>query len=299
MKKHLHFIVLIVLLVSCKNDVSKNETLPQTNTEIIKKSVLIETFKYKPNAAPIISVHRGGKSIKNYPENCLETLQYVNDSIPAIYEIDVAKTKDFKLVLLHDNTLDRTTTGSGKILDYTYQELQAFNMVDDFGNETSFKIPLFTNVLKWAKQNNVVLTVDIKRSVNVETVIDAIRKEQAEDNCIIITYDLKQAQKAYKWAPELLLSVSARNDKELDWLLHSNIPTENMLAFTGTRLSPDAFYKKVQSYGIKTILGTLGNLDNQAKSKGEVPYSVWKNKGIDIFATDRPFAVAKALNIKK
>lgn len=299
MKKHLHFIVLIVLLVSCKNDVSKNETLPQTNTEIIKKSVLIETFKYKPNAAPIISVHRGGKSIKNYPENCLETLQYVNDSIPAIYEIDVAKTKDFKLVLLHDNTLDRTTTGSGKILDYTYQELQAFNMVDDFGNETNFKIPLFTNVLKWAKQNNVVLTVDIKRSVNVETVIDAIRKEQAEDNCIIITYDLKQAQKAYKWAPELLLSVSARNDKELDWLLHSNIPTENMLAFTGTRLSPDAFYKKVQSYGIKTILGTLGNLDNQAKSKGEVPYSVWKNKGIDIFATDRPFAVAKALNIKK
>lgn len=299
MKKHLHFIVLIVLLVSCKNDVSKNKTLPQTNTEIIKKSVLIETFKYKPNAAPIISVHRGGKSIKNYPENCLETLQYVNDSIPAIYEIDVAKTKDFKLVLLHDNTLDRTTTGSGKILDYTYQELQAFNMVDDFGNETSFKIPLFTNVLKWAKQNNVVLTVDIKRSVNVETVIDAIRKEQAEDNCIIITYDLKQAQKAYKWAPELLLSVSARNDKELDWLLHSNIPTENMLAFTGTRLSPDAFYKKVQSYGIKTILGTLGNLDNQAKSKGEVPYSVWKNKGIDIFATDRPFAVAKALNIKK
>lgn len=299
MKKHLHFIVLIVLLVSCKNDVSKNETLPQTNTEIIKKSVLIETFKYKPNAAPIISVHRGGKSIKNYPENCLETLQYINDSIPAIYEIDVAKTKDFKLVLLHDNTLDRTTTGSGKILDYTYQELQAFNMVDDFGNETSFKIPLFTNVLKWAKQNNVVLTVDIKRSVNVETVIDVIRKEQAEDNCIIITYDLKQAQKAYKWAPELLLSVSARNDKELDWLLHSNIPTENMLAFTGTRLSPDAFYKKVQSYGIKTILGTLGNLDNQAKSKGEVPYSVWKNKGIDIFATDRPFAVAKALNIKK
>ena len=145
------------------------------------------------------------------------------------------------------------------------------------------------------KNNNVVLTVDIKRSVSVEAVIDAIRAEKAEDVCLIITYDMEQAQRAYKYAPELLLSVSARNEKELDWLLHSNIPTENMLAFTGTRLSPDEFYKTVQSHGIKTILGTLGNLDKQAEAKGDVPYKVWQEKGIDVFATDRPFAAAKAL----
>ena len=299
MKKHLYLILLVVFIVSCKKDISNTTASTEAEIQTIKKSLLIETFKYKPNATPIISVHRGGKSIKNYPENCLETLQYVNDSIPAIYEIDVAKTADNTLVLLHDNSLERTTTGTGKLTDYTYKEISAFNLEDDFGNETTFKIPLFTDVIKWAKTNNVILTVDIKRSVAVETVIDAVRSEKAEDVCIIITYDMQQAQKAYKWAPELLLSVSARNDKELDWLLHSNIPTENMLAFTGTRLSPDDFYKKVQSYGIKTILGTLGNLDKQAETKGDVPYKVWQNKGIDVFATDRPFATAKALGIKK
>jgi len=285
--------------VSCKNDTSNNSSLTEAEIQVNKKSILIENFKFKPNAAPIISVHRGGKSIKNYPENCLETLQFVNDSISAIYEIDVAKTKDNKLVLLHDNSLERTTTGTGKLTDYTYEELQAFNLEDDFGNETAFKIPLFTNVLKWAKTNNVILTVDIKRSVAVEVVIDAIRAQKAEDVCIIITYDLQQAKKAYKWAPELLLSVSARNVKELNWLLESNIPTENMLAFTGTRLSPNDFYKKVQKQGIKTILGTLGNLDKQAQAKGEVPYKVWRDKGIDVFATDRPFAAAKALGVVK
>ena len=72
-----------------------------------------------------------------------------------------------------------------------------------------------------------------------------------------------------------------------------------MLAFTGTRLSTDNLYKAVHSHGIKTILGTLGNLDKQAESKGDVPYKLWQDKGIDVFATDRPFAAAKALGIKK
>ncbi|WP_034059353.1 glycerophosphodiester phosphodiesterase family protein [Lacinutrix jangbogonensis] len=299
MKKHLYFILLLTFVVSCKKGVSNHSTSTEAGIQTIKKSVLLESFKHKPSATPIISVHRGGKSIKNHPENCLETLQYVNDSIPAIYEIDVAKTKDNQLVLLHDNSLERTTTGTGKLTDFTYQALHAFNLEDDFGNETTFKIPLFTDVLKWAKANAVVLTVDIKRSVAVETVIDAIRAERAEDVCIIITYNMEQAQKAYKYAPELLLSVSARNEKELNWLLQSNIPTENMLAFTGTRLSQNDFYKQVQSHGIKTILGTLGNLDKQAETKGDVPYKVWQEKGIDVFATDRPFATAKALGVKK
>lgn len=295
--KHLYFILVLILIVSCKKENSNTSSSNEVETQTIKKSILIETFKYTPNATPIISVHRGGKSIKNYPENCLETLQYVNDSIPAIYEIDIAQTTDNKLVLLHDNSLERTSTGTGKITSHTYKQLSDYFLKDAYGNVTAFKIPLFTDVLKWAKSNNVILTVDIKRSVDVEVVIDAIRAEHAEDVSVIITYDIEQAQKAYKYAPELLLSVSARNDKELDWLLHSNIPTENMLAFTGTRLSPNNFYKNVQSYGIKTMLGTLGNLDNQAETKGDVPYRIWRDKGIDVFATDRPFAVAKALGI--
>ncbi|MEJ6792264.1 MAG: hypothetical protein QNK89_05915 [Lacinutrix sp.] len=43
----------------------------------------------------------------------------------------------------------------------------------------------------------------------------------------------------------------------------------------------------------------MGNLDKQAESKGDKPYKIWYNNGIDVFATDRPFATAVALNIKK
>ena len=81
---------------------------------------------FSPDSKPIISVHRGGKGIANYPENCLETLKYINDSIQATFEIDVAKTKDNVLVLMHDNTLERTTTGTDKLTNYTETILTYF-----------------------------------------------------------------------------------------------------------------------------------------------------------------------------
>ena len=294
--KYIVILCLFLASFSCKEKADKQSEAKQLETT---NSVLLSRFAYQAKNTPIISVHRGGKSIENYPENCLETLQYVNDSIPAVYEIDVAKTKDDVLVLMHDNSLNRTSTGEGDITNYTYQELLQFNLEDDFGNETTFKIPLFKDVLVWAKTNNVVLTIDIKKSVDVTQIVALVEETEAQDVSVIITYNMEQALAAYKAAPSLMLSVSARNEKELDWLLHSEIPTKNMMAFTGTRLSPETFYKKLHDLGITCTLGTLGNLDKQAEAKGDAIYQKWVDLGIDVIATDRPFAVATSLNIKK
>ena len=288
--KRLIVVLFILGFVSCKDSKAEDKV------DVIQKSKLIEVFRASKSDYPNISVHRGGKGLKNFPENCLETLQYVSDSISAVYEVDVAQTKDGQLILMHDNSIDRTTNGSGSVKNLIYNDIRAYNLVDDYGNETSFKIPLFSEVLQWCKANNVVLTVDIKRSVSQEDVIKEIRKAKAEDISIIITYDVAQAQSAYKIAPELLLSVSARNHTELDRLLETEIPKENMLAFTGTRLSNVSLYKRLHEEDIVCILGTLGNLDKQAEARGEDMYQRWKDKGVDIIATDRPFEAFDAIN---
>ncbi|MCX7550255.1 glycerophosphodiester phosphodiesterase family protein [Xanthomarina sp. F2636L] len=290
------FLWAFLLILSCKD--KPNPTI-DLGKETIKSSSLIEAFQYQPNASPLISVHRGGVGLANYPENCLETIAYINDSIQAVFEIDIAKTKDNILVLMHDNTLERTTTGTDKLTNYSFEELQNFNLVDDFGNETNYKIPKLLDVLAWAKQNQAILTIDIKKSVDVSEVIEAIREQAAEDISIIITYDVAQLKKAYQLAPDLLMSVSARNQQELDWLLDTKIPLENMLAFTGTKLSDTMLFNNIHKLGIKTMLGTLGNLDKQAETKGDSLYMRWHNMGIDIFATDRPFQAATALKINK
>jgi glycerophosphoryl diester phosphodiesterase len=287
--KRLLLLVLTLTILGCKD--------PKVSTGLAKpQSKLIEIFKASNSNYPNISVHRGGKGLENYPENCLETLEYVNDSITAIYEIDVAQTRDGQLVLLHDNSIDRTTTGTGLVKDFTYEELRGFSLVDDFGNETSFKIPLFSSVLEWSKANNVILTIDIKRSVSQAIVVEAIRDAKAEDISVIITYDVEQAEMAYKRAPDLLLSVSARNNDEYNRLLEAKIPTENMLAFTGTRLSDSALFQRLHNDDIVCMLGTLGNLDKQAAAKGNDLYKKWKDLGVDVFATDRPFEAYNALN---
>lgn len=288
--KRLLFFFLVLSLVACKN------SKPEGQLENTQNSKLIEVFRASKTDYPNISVHRGGKGIKYYPENCLETLEYVSDSISAIFEIDVAQTKDKKLVLMHDNSIDRTTNGSGLVKNLTYDELKKYYLVDDFGNQTNFKVPLFSEVLKWSKENNVILSIDIKRSVSQEHVINAIELADAKDISIIITYDVEQAKSAYKLAPELLLSVSARNHEEFNRLQKANIPTKNMLAFTGTRLSDKSLYQRLHNEDIVCILGTLGNLDKQAEAKGEKLYLQWKKLGADILATDRPFEAYKAID---
>ena len=289
MKRILLFFLLFGFL-GCKQSNTNDSGYAKTNSR------LIEVFKISKGNYPNISVHRAGKGLLNYPENCLETIMFVSDSISAIYEVDVALTKDDKLVLMHDNSINRTTTGSGLIRKLTYNELQEFNLIDDYGNVSNFKIPLFSNVLEWCKEKNVILTVDLKRSVSQETVIKAIREAKAEGIVIIITYDVAQAKTAYKLAPDLLLSVSARNNDEFDRLLKAKIPTQNMLAFTGTRLSNPSLYKRLHEKDIVCMLGTLGNLDKQAKARGDELYKTWKNKGVDILATDRPFEAFNAIN---
>ncbi|MBO3115994.1 glycerophosphodiester phosphodiesterase family protein [Winogradskyella sp. DF17] len=276
------YVTVFLLLIGCKQSKHQEST---------------KGFSYSnSDSIPFISVHRGGKNLFGYPENCLETMKYVNDSIPAIFEVDIAQTKDGKLVLMHDNSINRTTTGEGLIRKVTYDELSKLYLKDDYGNITKFKVPLFSEVLSWGKANNVILTADVKRSVSQKAVIEAIESADAENTCLLITYDLNQAKSAYRQAPELLLSVSARNSDEFQRLLNSRIPTENMVAFTGTRLSSAKHYKAIHSEDILCILGTLGNLDKQAKARGDELYSKWKDLGVDIIATDRPFEVFNALN---
>ena len=88
-------------------------------------------FSYQPNRLPLISVHRGGGDLPGYPENCIESFAYVAKQVgtpahPVIIECDIDLTKDSVMVMMHDATLDRTTTGTGKLIDKTYAELAPY-----------------------------------------------------------------------------------------------------------------------------------------------------------------------------
>lgn len=286
MKKLFVQILVITFLFGGCSETSKQENTLQT------------FFRYTENSEILISAHRGGKGYAGYPENCLETLKYIKKHIPnTLFEIDVAKSKDSVLLLMHDNSLERTTTGFGRVDENNWQTISQLKLKDDFGAITDFKIPLFKDVLDWAKKENAILTVDIKRSVDPEMILRFIEENNALQQSVIITYSIKAAQKLYKLNPEVVLSVSIRNMEEFDRAANSGIPWENMVAFTGTMESDPSLYAKIHEKGVMCMLGTLGNLDKKAATNGDQLYSEWAQLGIDVFATDRPLEVKKALSI--
>jgi glycerophosphoryl diester phosphodiesterase len=292
-KKGILSLCWLLLLAGCISSQSPEkvvkEQLPSFQFEQVENAKA--AFRWKPDQAVMISAHRGGP-MPGYPENCVETFEHTLSIAPAILEVDIELTKDSVLILMHDQSLDRTTTGTGKVQSKSWEEIKGLKLVDNEGKNTEYKVPTLLDALEWTK-GRTMLSLDIKRSVPFEMVVDMIEETGTESSVMVITYSAGAAKKIHRLNPDLLLSVSIRNEEELDRMLESGIPTENMVAFTGTRTKKKSFYDKVHAQGITCILGTLGNLDKQAAARGNQFYQRYRELGIDIFATDRPEAVAE------
>lgn len=269
----------------------------QIQAQSTHENSLQSFFTYAGDKEILISAHRGGKGYAGYPENCLETMQYIKSRIPnAIFEIDVAKSKDGVLLLMHDDALERTTNGFGRVDQNNWKNIAKLKLKDDFKSVVDFNVPLFKDVLDWAKEENAILTVDIKRSVDPEKVLHFIEENDALQQSVIITYSIETAQKLYKLNPEVVLSISIRSMEEFERVANSGIPWKNMVAFTGTMESSPELYAKLHQKGVMCILGTLGNLDRKAAAKGDHLYQEWAKLGVDIFATDRALEAEKAIS---
>ncbi len=264
-------------------------------TQISPCSTSLVKVSPPENGAPaIVSAHRGGRYLPGYPENALETVQYTLRHVPAIIEVDVNMTADSVLILMHDATLDRTTDGSGQVMEHSWQDIQALRLVDDFGTLTDYRVPRLENVLDWGF-NKAFWTLDVKRKVPFDRVIDAVRSVGAINSVALITYNYEDAVQAYLLDPRIRLSVVIRNEEELQRYIDGPIPTENLMAFTGLTERDPAFYQKLKSLGMTVMIGTIGNLDQKAEARGGRIYRDLLAKGIDVIATDRPCAVFEAI----
>ena len=88
----------------------------------------------------LISAHRGGPG-PGLPENSLAAIRHAAETGAAFAEIDLARTADGAIVLMHDDTLARTTTGTGRVDDTYLGDLRRFRLVDPYGNETGEIVP--------------------------------------------------------------------------------------------------------------------------------------------------------------
>lgn len=129
----------------------------------------------------MIFAHRG--DWRSTAENSLQAYQRCIDAGIDGIEIDLQMTKDSVLIIMHDETVDRTTTAKGKVSDLTWDELRNCNLLSPIGVVTRQTIPTFEDVLLLAK-DKCLIQVD-KWKPYKEKIIELAKKHQCEHQLII------------------------------------------------------------------------------------------------------------------
>lgn len=248
---------------------------------------------WSPDRMPLIGAHRGGP-LPGFPENCLATFENSLAHAPCLIECDVQLTRDSVLIMMHDSTLDRTTTGSGDVREHTWEELRELKLLDNDGHATPYTIPTLREALEWAR-GKAILELDIKRPVTPEEIVAIIAEHRAESFTVVITYNTPSAAHYHQLNPELVISASAGDLTGAERLIASGINPENIIAFIGVSEPERPLYDYLHSHGVRAILGTMGNLDRRAEKRGHVIYRELIQNGADILATDNVPLAAEAI----
>lgn len=141
---------------------------------------------------PAIIAHRGGAAYA--PENTMAAIELAMQSKANMIEIDLHMSKDGELVVIHDKTVDRTTNGTGKVSEMTWEDLRKLDAGSWFGEEfAGQRIPSFQEVLDRVNgQKN--LLIEIKSGVDEypdidQKVVEVILKNNGLDWCIVQSFD--------------------------------------------------------------------------------------------------------------
>ena len=126
-----------------------------------------------------IFAHRGSKG--THPENTLSSFREAVRVGSEGIELDVHLTKDGQLVVIHDETVDRTTNGTGEIRNLTLAEVKAMDAGSWFKNDfAGEKIPTLDEVLHLLKELN------FTGQLNIELKTDIIQYEGLVEKCLAL-----------------------------------------------------------------------------------------------------------------
>lgn len=111
----------------------------------------------------LVWAHRGASGYA--PENTLVSFQKAADMQADGIELDVQRTKDGKLVIMHDETVDRVSDGKGWLKDYTYEELEKLNVNLNFPAYGVVRVPTLEEVYRLVLKTEMTVNVELKTGV--------------------------------------------------------------------------------------------------------------------------------------
>ena len=161
----------------------------QTRTDKLLKNLHDNESKYI-----FVIAHRG--DWRNAPENSLQSIEKAIAMKVDMIELDIQPTKDGNFICMHDETLDRTSTGKGPIKDYTTEELKKFVLRSGNGIKTRQPIPTLKEALNVCK-GRILVNID-KGGTYIKEIMPIIQECGMEKQVIIKGYyPVEKVKKEY------------------------------------------------------------------------------------------------------
>jgi glycerophosphoryl diester phosphodiesterase len=276
---HMRLLLFLVLIATSLMAFQNDPCIPAS---------LQDYFAWKPDRkAPIFMAHRMAPPAEGYAENSLRAMERCFTKYQCVVqEIDVRMTSDSVLVLLHDDSLERTTTGKGKLNQQNWHYVQQLQLKDTRGNVLHHEtVPLFDDILKLAK-GKVLLALDMKPGTDPLRMMKAVESQQMIGQVFVICYTLAEAQMLYAKYPSLMLALGFNTPEQIAAIKTSGIPFQNIIALTTREILPAEYYKGIHDMGITTSFSAFGGLDTLKGQSFAVAAATVLDRANGIICTD-------------
>jgi glycerophosphoryl diester phosphodiesterase len=164
----------------------------------------------------LVIAHRGGLSLG--PESTLYTFRNAVKLGVDVLEMDVRSTRDGRLIILHDDTVARTTNATGSVQDYTLVELKKLDAAHRWSPDNGqtyplrnkgIKIPTLPEVFKAFPQTKINLEIKETQSSTIQSLCRLIRDHQMTTNVVVASYDTDSLKEFRSLCPQVATSAGA------------------------------------------------------------------------------------------
>ena len=235
----------------------------------------------------LLQAHRAGDR-PGAAENSLGAIEASLADGAVFVEIDVARTADGVLVLMHDRTVDRTTNGQGTVTGMTAAGFAALRLEDLNGDPVSEAPPTLDAALA-ALDGRGIAQIDLK-GIDMATVARAVRDADAVDRSIVITYSIDDAIELHRRLPGLMFSVGIDDPADLQRLVDAEVDLTRVTAWLGTGTGNPPLDAALAARGIETSYG-----DFRGERDGTADYRLLAGNGAEVISVDDVPAAANAL----
>jgi glycerophosphoryl diester phosphodiesterase len=233
---------------------------------------------------PLVYAHRGGAALR--PENTIEAFDHGLECGADGLEFDVHLSRDGVVVVHHDDTLDRTTTGHGRVADRTAGELAAL------------QVPTLVDVLERYPNIPIIVEIKVDSAALVRRVIDELRLHGALDRAALGSFYVGPLREARVYEPRLRTGASK---EETRWALYRSwvawplgaaayrefqVPERSGM----TKIVSPRFVKYAHKAGLPVKVWTVNDADDMHRLLD------W---GVDALITDRPDLAVRVVRSRR